>query len=51
MSQCELLEKEILPQFKSVQPPELHVLSQACHLFKGKSANIYTEHLGPWGGP
>lgn len=42
-SQRELLEKGILPQFKSPQPAGLHALTQACQLVKEKAADIYTE--------
>lgn len=43
MSQYELLERGTLPHFQSAQLAELHALTRACQLSKGKSVNIYTD--------
>lgn len=50
-NQWELLEKGILPQFKSAHPADLYALTQAWQLVKEKAAAIYTENRYALGVP
>lgn len=48
-TQYELLERNNLPQTKSAQQEEFHVLTRACHLTKGQIVNTYTDRLYAFG--